>query len=169
MPAKFKRKRLWVDPAFQARLLIRMVCYLVLFIVFVFHVSFVFEAMANYASDAMAKGIGGLYVEYLSQQRTFLFSLLLVAPILLYDLLKYSHRVAGPLFRCRRVMQDMAAGKPVPPFVPRQHDLMGELFQAFNGLITEWNRRLATANGHAEAAKDASPDRNGAKLETAGV
>jgi hypothetical protein len=51
-------------------------------------------------------------------------------------------------------MEEMASGKPVPEFVPRKHDLMRELFQAFNALIKEWNNRLnAHANGQSNGAR----------------
>jgi hypothetical protein len=52
-------------------------------------------------------------------------------------------------------MQEMAEGKPVPEFTPRRHDLMPELFEAFNCLIREWNAR-------------AGSERNGCLGETTG-
>jgi hypothetical protein len=45
---------------------------------------------------------------------------------------KFSNRIAGPLYRCRRVMRDMAAGKIVPAFKARENDLMKEVFDVFN-------------------------------------
>ena len=76
------------------------------------------------------------------RERSLLLTLILLTPVLMYDMLKFSHRIAGPLFRCRRVMLEMAEGKPVPEFKPRKRDLMRELFAAFNTLIVAWNARV---------------------------
>src|SRR5262249_53175602 len=140
MKADSKRSQLWVDPGFQSRLLLRLVCYFVLFSFVVIHIGFVFQAMLEVGANGF-RGIYELYWDYLGKQAPLLYSLVLITPILLYDLLKFSHRIAGPLFRCRRAMQQMAEGKPVAEFKPRKRDLMRELFQAFNALIKDWNPR----------------------------
>jgi hypothetical protein len=160
MGRQFKRTCLWIDPPLQARLLLRMALYLLLHVAFVWHIAFIFQAMTEVATDGPGPGLGGLYVEALRQQKFLLLALALTLPIILYDLLKFSNRIAGPLYRCRKVMQQMAAGQPVPEFTPRQHDQLGEFFQTFNALIKAWNARLAAgANGQAA---------NGGAAETAG-
>jgi hypothetical protein len=149
MAKKHKRKRLLVDSAFQFRLLTRMVCYLLLWIIIVFHVSFLFQLGAKAAAgEGLGSGAMGLYEDYLYQQKPVFISLILITPLFLHDLLKFSHRLAGPLYRCRQLMREMAAGKSVPPFKPRKQDLMPELFQSFNALISAWNARIdAGTNG----------------------
>jgi hypothetical protein len=52
-------------------------------------------------------------------------------------------------------MLEMASGKTVAPFEPRKRDFMGELFQAFNALITAWNARVGSEQ------KAGSPQKNG--------
>lgn len=142
------RGRLLVDPAFQFRLLGRMVVYLLVYTVVVFHIGFAFQCIFEIARDGLTKGLGALYVEFLAHQKGLLYAFVLVTPILLYDLLRFSNRVAGPLFRCRKVMHEMASGKPVPEFTPRKNDLMGELFASFNGLIRAWNTRVGPETEH---------------------
>jgi hypothetical protein len=144
MGQKYSRGRLWVDPAFQFRLLVRLGLYFLFYIVVVIHIGFAFQVMADIAANGVRDGVGGLYLEYLSNQRILLITLILTAPIICYNMVKFSHRVAGPLLRCRKVMEEMAAGNAVPQFVPRKHDFMRELFQAFNGLIREWNDKVRT-------------------------
>lgn len=139
MKVAFKRSRLWVDPPFQGRLLARMSWYILLYSLVVLHVGFLFDTMAQIAAHGLTGGLGQMYLGYLGRQTPLLFAFILTVPGLLYDLLKFSHRIAGPLFRCRRVMLDMAAGQRVPEFHPRRHDLMADLFQAFNQLITRSN------------------------------
>jgi hypothetical protein len=154
MRPKKNRTRLWVNPAFQFRLLTRITFYFVLWTFVVFHTNFVFLVIANVAANGPHQRLGEHYLEFLSQQKALLVTLALVTPVILYDLLKFSHRIAGPLYRCQKLMQEMAAGKPVPEFKARKRDLMAELFQAFNALIREWNRRVSTTgNAHPGPAR----------------
>jgi hypothetical protein len=154
MKPRFKRTRLWVDPAFQSRLWLRMVCYLFLYAVTVLHIGFCFQVFNELGDNAPRRGIGELYVQFLRQQQPLLIALAVMAPMTLYDLLKFSNRIAGPLFRCRRVMLEMASGKTVPRFEPRKHDFMGELFQAFNTLITAWNARVSSGEGTSQPGEN---------------
>ena len=142
MAQQYLRRRLWINGAFQARLLLRPVVYLLIFVIVVWHVSFVIEALPALAdSNKLRTGLGGLYLECLAKQKPFLVALLLTLPVALYDLLKFSHRIAGPLFRCQKAMEAMAAGRPVGEFAPREGDHMPEFFRAFNALVEQWNAR----------------------------
>src|SRR5262249_36110159 len=122
MAPKYKRTRLWVDPPFQFRLLARTLVYLLIYSAIVWHIGFFVELVGTIAATGLRDGIGALYVEYFFKERSLLIGLVLIAPVFLYDLLKFSHRVAGPLYRCRNVMQEMADGKPVAEFKPREND-----------------------------------------------
>jgi hypothetical protein len=161
MEPKYQRKRLWIDPPLQSRLLLRTGLYLLFYLAFVWHVGFAYWAMKEVATGGLGKGIGSLYLEFCEQQLSLLLALLLVLPPILYDLLKFSHRIAGPLYRCRKVMGQMAAGEAVPEFTPRQRDLLREFFQTFNALIKAWNARVGAesrpANGRAAEADDNRP------------
>src|SRR5919109_2664800 len=127
MPDKAERKKLWVDPPFQSRLLARLGIYLFAFTVLVIHLGFLLELMGRVAQRSDREGIDTMYIDYLDRQRPLLISLVLFSPLLIYDLLKFSHRIAGPLVRCRRVMEEMAQGKAVPEFKPRKRDLLADL------------------------------------------
>jgi len=138
MGTEYKRSRLWIDPPLQLRLLLRLVLYFLVYSVTLFHVAFLYEVMAN-LPDALARGMWALYGEFFSRQQPFLIACVAVLPILLYDMVKFSHRIAGPLYRCRKTMEAMTRGKAVAEFQPRQHDLLRDLIAAFNALIRKWN------------------------------
>jgi hypothetical protein len=153
MGRNYRRTRLWIDPPFQARLLLRMWLYLLLYTLIAWHLGFVFEVTRELGTKGLGQGIDRLYLDFLGKQRPALAALVVLTPGILYDLLKFSHRVAGPLSRCRAVMQEMARGRPVAEFTPRKYDLMREMIRAFNDLIGEWNRRLrGGANGAGRGA-----------------
>src|SRR5437870_3073619 len=98
---KYNRRRLLVDPAFQFRLLARMAAHLLAFVFVAFHIGFIVQ-LRNALAANNSEGLPGLYVGYLSQQGGLLVGLVVCLPILLYDLLRFSNRIAGPLFRCRK-------------------------------------------------------------------
>lgn len=161
MASTFKRSRILVDSSFQLNLLGRMLLYFFVIAFTGFHVAFFYEAMISIATNGIRKPLAELYLDFLHQQRTILFAFATLAPILLYDMLKFSHRIAGPLYRCRKIMLEMAEGKPVPAFKPRKHDMMRDLFRAFNELIVAWNHRVGpqaeTVSLDEERAQPAQP------------
>jgi nitrate/nitrite-specific signal transduction histidine kinase len=55
-------------------------------------------------------------------------------PIVLLDMVKYSHRFVGPMVRLRESMQRAAAGEPVDPIRFRDADYWQELADAFNAM-----------------------------------
>jgi hypothetical protein len=152
----FKRSRLVVDPPVQFRLLGRLAAYLVVYTITLLHVGFAIEVFEKVVMADDGPLVADLYLDYLGREKSLLIGIGLILPVLLYDLLKFSHRIVGPLYRCRRWMLDMAAGKPVREFVPRKHDLMTELFAAFNVLIKTCNARVATAPGATTPPADAT-------------
>jgi hypothetical protein len=151
MVPTFIRQRLLVDPSFQLRLVFLMGGYLLLWTTVVFHVYFLFFAIWNLADATVRKGVFALYIEFVSEEELVLITLLLVAPVVAYEMFKFSHRIAGPLYRCRQLMREMAAGKTVAEFQPRRHDLLGDFFRDFNALIREWNEQVNTKqNGRSD-------------------
>lgn len=64
---------------------------------------------------------------------------LLILPLIVFDLIRLSNRFAGPMFRLRKLMQDLADGKDVEPVQFRKEDFWGEFSEAFNGIIARTN------------------------------
>ena len=141
MGSPYKRKKLWVD-RLQGRLMVRMAVYLTLYAVVVLHIGFFIQLISQLVQNGMKSSVQDLYLDFLSRQLYIVYALVFIAPCIVLDMLKFSNRIAGPLHRCRRVMQEMAAGRGVPPFEARKHDLMPEFWQAFNSLVATWNSQL---------------------------
>jgi hypothetical protein len=164
---QFKRTRLWVDTPFQSRLLLRLTWYFIAYPLLAWHLGFMWDVLSNVTHGGATKSLVEMYTDFFWKQQALLLALILLLPAILYDMLKFSHRIAGPLFRCRQVMRDMASGKEVPEFQPRQGDFMGELFAAFNALILAWNSRVALDSDASPPPKPAAPESVGAAQTTA--
>ena len=59
---------------------------------------------------------------------------LLLLPLVTFDLLRLSNRFAGPMFRLRRSLHDLAQGKPVATVRFRHGDFWQEFADDFNSI-----------------------------------
>lgn len=149
------RKRLWINPAFQGRLLLHIGSYFLLYLAIICILGFLLFLQEALMTKQF-RGSVGLYTVYLTQLRPILLASAILLPYFIYDLLKFSNRVAGPLYRCQKMMREMAEGKPVREFQPRKLDLMPEFYADFNALIRTWNSRITSeANDPAQPRQDA--------------
>jgi len=62
---------------------------------------------------------------------------MLLTPIIIYDLLKVTNRLAGPVFRLRHEMQQLASGSNLEPMKSRDEDDWLELAESFNQIRDE--------------------------------
>lgn len=143
MVTRYIRKRLWINPAFQGRLLLHIGSYFLLYLVIISILGFLLFMQEALIAKQFKLGMG-LYTTYLSELRPLFLATAILMPYFIYDLIKFSNRVAGPLYRCQKMMRDMVEGKPVREFQPRTRDLMPEFYADFNALVRTWNSRLAT-------------------------
>ena len=138
MKSQFKRTRLWIDPPLQKQLLLRLALHLVACSLVLFHLAFLYVVLANFP-DVLNRGMLTFYTEFCNSLVPLLVALIVVLPIFLYDMVKFSHRFAGPLYRFRKTMEAMAAGKQVEPIKIRKQDLLRDWVPTFNTLIRKWN------------------------------
>lgn len=61
----------------------------------------------------------------------------ILLPIFIYDILKLSHRIAGPLERLNAEMNKLAEGESVTPLKFRDGDYWSELAEKFNKLAAQ--------------------------------
>jgi hypothetical protein len=59
---------------------------------------------------------------------------LLVVPLVVMDVLRLSNRFAGPAWRLKNALHDLAAGKDVGPLSFRDDDFWKEIAASFNGV-----------------------------------
>lgn len=142
MGMPYFRKRLWIKPAFQGRLLLHIGSYFLLYLLIICLMGFLLFLQQSLVAKQVKTGVGP-YAAYLGELRPLLYASIILLPYFIYDLIKFSNRVAGPLHRLQRTMREMADGKSVPEFKPRKGDLMPEFFDDFNALVRTWNSRFS--------------------------
>jgi hypothetical protein len=133
----FHRKKLLVDRQVQWAFLLRAIgywflCMLTVLLLLVFS-SMLAEPVRLFMPEADGP--------WLRLGPTIICCVLLL-PVVVYDFLKLSNRLAGPVFRLRKAMRALAAGEHVEPLRFRDGDFWREFADEFNAVA-----RLVHASG----------------------
>lgn len=164
-PLPYPRKRLFVNREIQGRLLARTALYWVLYHAVLWMAMF-FYRYAEHRGAVMAgaepRSFSDLYGQFVHEHHSMWFCAFAILPIVLWDLLKFSHRVVGPLVRFQRTLESLTAGETVQDVRLRRGDLLFDLQTTFNQYLASL-RTLQADNELAAQAKgsdalDASND-----------
>jgi hypothetical protein len=133
-----KRTTLLVDRQVQGALLWRIIVYWQFLVV---SISLVLLAWDYYhtPSTSLAQAVLNVHARY----GPVLFASLLLLPLIMFDVVRITNRIVGPVVRMRQALRDVADGLPAQPLNFRDNDLWRELG-------TEYNRAAA------RIARDAS-------------
>ena len=138
--SSFPRKRLFVDIQVQGALAVRAVLYwlLCLFAIGGLLLLWRMVAMPVTPLDQHLRELWSYF------RPTAMVSLLLL-PIVVVDLLRLSNRFAGPIFRLRRTMRELAEGKSVEEIRFRKGDFWQDLAGDFNTVAAQLQKARALA------------------------
>lgn len=132
---RIKRQRLYVDKGVQGALIRRVTIYWIVACWGIFCVLAGFPIGVTLAVGAQ-EGVtitSLLYQSWLDFWPSLLASFIIV-PVIVWDLLRLSHRFVGPMIRLKNAMRDLAAGKPVRPISFRDGDFWSDFADEFNRL-----------------------------------
>jgi methyl-accepting chemotaxis protein len=122
------RQRVWID-GLQTRLTARILTYCVLYQFAIWVVLMVVREFWS-ALGELVPGEAGVNFTVLA-----LLAALAFVAMLVYDTVKYVHRVVGPIYRFRKTVQAIAAGEPVTPIRLRKDDFLLDLRDDLNRMI----------------------------------
>jgi len=130
---------MFVSSVIQGRLTVRLALYWVLYHFVLWNVLFAYNFVdARFIGDGPIKPFGTIYSEFVSQYSPIIICAIAMLPIFLLDLVRLSHRIAGPLEQFKRKLRDMTAGKAVGKVRLRKGDLLTELEDVFNEYIEQY-------------------------------
>lgn len=159
-----KRKRLLVDPAVQGALVGRVAVYWFVCLITIFFLLLCWNIITGPARlpwrqlDSMWFHYGPVFV-------TSLF----ILPVVLIDILRVTNRFAGPVYRARRVMRDVTAGKPVEKVQFREEDFWKEFADELNALVDEVERLRKNQRDESEQPPKAAEDVDDVENELVGT
>jgi methyl-accepting chemotaxis protein len=130
-----ERKKVWVD-AFQTELTRRIIGYFIVFCIVFFNLLFSWKLWIEGPNDP-----GEKLIELLWSYLPVFSVLILLMPVIIWDTIRFTHRLVGPLVRFRKTMQSIADGELVHLIKLREGDSLGEFRDDFNHMLRELQKR----------------------------
>jgi hypothetical protein len=140
------RRKHFTDRAVQGALLLHVVGNWLMFLLVVAIFLLFIEMFANGPREAVHA--------MLRRYAPFAWAVVVLAPMFLWDMVKLSHRFAGPMVRLRREMRNLAEGRAVAPIRFRDGDFWQDLAVDFNRVAERVQtleaalRERSTADSH---------------------
>lgn len=146
---RMKRHRLYVDKGVQGALARRVAVYWVVCSWGIFCVLAGFPIGVTLAIGAdNAPTVSSLLLQAWLDFWPSLLASILILPLIVWDLLRLSHRFVGPMIRLRNAMRDLAAGKPVAPIKFRDGDFWCEFAEEFNKISARLDATTPAADAN---------------------
>ncbi len=123
-----KRSKLFVDSAVQGALVKRLIVHWFTFLGLSALAALTLNIMLGDPNRSAANVLFDVWL----QNGTFFLILFALMPMFLYDTVKLSHRFAGPIFRFRSVLKQLAEGEQVPTLEFRGSDFWQDIANDYN-------------------------------------
>lgn len=139
MKNPIKRTKFFVNREIQGRILMRLIKYWVLYNLAIWHglvlIDFQRFGIAGMLNGGPRVSPVEFYCEFAANHSLLLVLSAAMFPVILWDMVKLTHQVAGPLVRFRNTLHKMTAGEPVKKVELRKGDLLIEFQEAFNEFL----------------------------------
>jgi hypothetical protein len=136
-----KRTKIWID-RFQTKLSIRLAAYLILYEAALWALFWINNRLAIMSDSAgwTVSPFGTLLTPVIAFGLAVLF---------IRDAMRQTHRVVGPLYRFRKVIQAVTTGEDITLVRLRENDHLQELKADFNAMLLALEQRGAITLTHA--------------------
>ncbi len=130
-----KRTKLFVDSKVQGVLVRQLVCHWVVasFVVFVFLL--IMQILSSPVKLPVSTHVADLFSKY----GVLLVAVVAMFPVFMYDSIKLSNRIAGPMVSFRNSLTDLANGKAISKLHFRERDFWGDLGEQLNQVADRMN------------------------------
>ncbi len=149
----FERKKIFVNSLIQGQILWRAAAYWIIYHIVMWHTLFLFSYF-QYRIELMNGGeaatFATLYGTFCLKYYPIVFSALGILPILMVDMIRYTHRIAGPLVAFQNALLKMRAGEKVEAVKLRTNDLLIEFQDEFNSFLDYYNQNLTTGDSEVD-------------------
>jgi hypothetical protein len=151
--SKVKRNQMFVDRKVQGTVVARTTLYWLLSLLTIF---------LSVICWRIVTGPARMFYTHLDEM-WFLYSPVLIAlvlllPILVFDMVAISNRFAGPMVRLRRAMRQAADGETVEPVVFRDNDFWREFADDFNRLLSRLQQQSGTTDAKSVTRRPEGPE-----------
>ena len=163
----FRRKKKLINKQIQGTIILRLTTYIVAYnlaILALIVVSYAFQASAAVITDTVVPNRG---FSLRSQLITVGGCMLFMLPFMVYDLLKFSNRVAGPLYRYQQILADFVKSGAIVKAKTRDQDLLTDFEKQFNEFVEAVNTLYPETIAVPSASDRVSSSNKSAQIRTA--
>ena len=132
------RKRVFLPGTFQKKLARKLAAFWILYHLAMFHSLFFMDfvvSQAIFAPPGQTVSFAQHYLTFARQNWALVLWAVAIGPVFVWQFIRFSHHVAGPLVRLEKTLVQMAAGEPVRELKFREGDLTSGLEKAFNAYL----------------------------------
>jgi hypothetical protein len=123
---------------FQGKLLWRIVAYWMIYQVSMWNFMFCWQLFGEGRGNPLEQ-----YARFLGTNYPAIFVLIVLVPFFAWDAIRFSHRVAGPIYRFRKTILAITAGEPVRRIRLRNGDQLTEVADDINDMLDALEERGA--------------------------
>lgn len=145
--AQHKRLKLFIDQRVQGALVLRAILYWFCCLTTITVMLIVWRIVGAGPARVFYRHFDELWQQYSPP----LIASLILLPLVIVDLIRLSNRFVGPIYRLRKVLREMAAGKDVANLSFREGDYWREIAGDLNAIAARL-RQQASANPQSHAA-----------------
>lgn len=156
---KDRRKQMLVHE-FQYKMIGRFVLYGVIYLITFWNFLFFWRLIQEGSGNVFDQ-----YRRFFLDYYPMLLCFLLLVPFLGWDVVRFTHRLVGPIYRFRQTLQVIAAGKPVRRVRLRAGDQLTEMRDDLNAMLQALSERGALTLIDAPRPADNSPSAVGSSNE----
>ncbi|MEZ6040994.1 MAG: hypothetical protein R3C20_10840 [Planctomycetaceae bacterium] len=145
--SRSKRTTRYISSAIQGKLMVRLSIYWIVYNSALL-VVMAGQQLVRLAPDLVTGqsnfDLGRFSHEFFSSSRPLLISMSVFCPLIIWDMLRYSHRIAGPIYHFRRVIETYNDGGELRKVTLRGDDLLQEFQVTFNRLVDRVHQKSGT-------------------------
>ncbi len=149
MTQKTARKKIYVNPEIQGKIVARLAKYWIFYHVGLWLILFANDLVPHLIDGLLNNSwpaLGNLCLNFARENVVVLTLPILLFPAILWDITQLTHKVAGPLVRFRNALQQLASGQPVERIKLRKGDLLSDFQDAFNQFLDSDRQRRAPSS-----------------------
>ncbi len=145
-----KRSRIFVNSGIQGAMSLRFGVYWLVYHICLWHGAFMYFFLRARLSlltgeEGPMMSIGELYGKFMADYLPITLTALLLLPIVVYEMIRQTHRIAGPLVRFSKAMQEMRDGKVIQPVKLREGDMLTDFEKLFNEFVEFHQAKVQSA------------------------
>lgn len=149
--ARSKRNSKYVDADLQGNLMIRLAGYWLIYniaLLLTLGGNRLVGLLPDILSGDSNVNLGLLYSGFLADMKPLMLAMAVFCPLMIWDMIRYSHRVAGPLYRFKKAMREHMAGQELTTVKLREGDMLMDFQHTYNDFVQHVRnqRGLETAN-----------------------